>query len=99
MQVSKNFNLIGQVQLYMKFWPIGHPETGYYMTFNMEFSKPITRDALFCMLKAAGQYCERESGTEMMGEYISESQYAKECTAHDKAFAHKTYSWDDTSEL
>ena len=51
------------------------------------------------MLKAAGQYCERESGTEMMGEYISESQYAKECTAHDYAFAHKTYSWDDTSEF
>ena len=42
--INKKTDIIGYMQLFFKFWPIGSPEEAYYMEYKGDFSKPLNED-------------------------------------------------------
>lgn len=46
MKASENFKIQGYLQLFMAFWPKGHPDVKFYMAMNFDFTKPVTEDVL-----------------------------------------------------
>ena len=75
MKASEDFKIQGYLQLFMAFWPKGHPDVKFYMAMNFDFTKPVTEDVLKSFLEASGKLCEEQyPGIEFEGEYITEGQ-------------------------
>lgn len=61
MKASDNFKIQGYLQLFMAFWPKGHPDVKFYMAMNFDFTKPVTEDVLKTFLEASGKLCEEQN--------------------------------------
>ena len=61
MKASENFKIQGYLQLFMAFWPKGHPDVKFYMAMNFDFTKPVTEDVLKTFLEASGKLCEEQN--------------------------------------
>lgn len=42
--INNKTDIIGYMQLFFKFWPIGSPEEAYYMEYKCDFAKPLNED-------------------------------------------------------
>ena len=42
--INNKTDIIGYMQLFFKFWPIGSPDEAYYMEYKGDFSKPLNED-------------------------------------------------------
>ena len=61
MKASDNFKIQGYLQLFMAFWPKGHPDVKFYMAMNFDYTKPVTEDVLKTFLEASGKLCEDQN--------------------------------------
>lgn len=41
--INNKTDIIGYMQLFFKFWPIGSPEEAYYMEYKCDFTKPLIK--------------------------------------------------------
>lgn len=99
MRVSENFKIQGYLQLFMAFWPKGHPDVKFYMATNFDFTKPVTENVLKCFLEASGKICEEQNpGIEFEGEYITKNEY-ETGIADDSKFNRQGASFGDIKEL
>lgn len=99
MRVSENFKIQGYLQLFMAFWPKGHPDVKFYMATNFDFTKPVTENVLKCFLEASGKICEEQNpGIEFEGEYITKNEY-ETGSADDSKFNRHGASFGDIKEL
>lgn len=99
MKASENFKIQGYLQLFMAFWPNGHPDVKFYMAMNFDFTKPVTEDVLKSFLEASGRLCEEQyPGIEFEGEYITKSEYEAD-SADDSKFDRHVARFGDPKEL
>jgi hypothetical protein len=99
MKASDNFKIQGYLQLFMAFWPKGHPDVKFYMAMNFDFTKPVTEDVLKTFLEASGKLCEEQNpGIEFEGEYITKSEYETD-SADDSKFDRHVARFGDVKEL
>ena len=85
MKASDNFKIQGYLQLFMAFWPKGHPDVKFYMAMNFDFTKPVTEDVLKTFLEASGKLCEEQNpnltdmspGLEMLKNFLNQNSDIK----------------------
>ena len=53
--INNKTDIIGYMQLFFKFWPIGSPEEAYYMEYKGDFSKPLNEDFFKYILGSFGK--------------------------------------------
>ena len=75
MKIREPFRVAGTVNLFMKFYPEGHPEIGFFDSAEVNFCKPPTEESLFMLLARTGMQYEEYLHIHMEGEYISKEEY------------------------
>ena len=55
--INNKTDIIGYMQLFFKFWPIGSPEEAYYMEYKCDFAKPLNEDFFKYVLGSFGKIC------------------------------------------
>lgn len=103
MKIEENFEIIGYVYLYMKFWPVNAPNEEFYLTYRSDFGNPLTKDVLKTFLESCGKICEQQNkGVEFTGKYITKDEY-ETATAEDNKdgnnFVTDKFSFGDTNCL
>lgn len=99
MKVDESFKIHGYLQLFMAFWPKGHPDVKFYMAMNFDFTKPVTEDVLKRFLEASGKICEEQNpGIEFEGECITKNEY-ETGSADDSKFNRQVARFGDIKEL
>lgn len=58
--INNKTDIIGYMQLFFKFWPIGSPEEAYYMEYKCDFAKPLNEDFFKYVLGTFGKVCEEQ---------------------------------------
>lgn len=58
--INNKTDIIGYMQLFFKFWPIGSPEEAYYMEYKCDFTKPLNEDFFKYVLGTFGKVCEEQ---------------------------------------
>lgn len=58
--INNKTDIIGYMQLFFKFWPIGSPEEAYYMEYKCDFAKPLNEDFFKYVLGSFGKICEEQ---------------------------------------
>lgn len=59
--INNKTDIIGYMQLFFKFWPIGSPEEAYYMEYKCDFTKPLNEDFFKYVLGTFGKVCEEQT--------------------------------------
>lgn len=87
--INNKTDIIGYMQLFFKFWPIGSPEEAYYMEYKCDFAKPLNEDFFKYVLGTFGKVCEEQDEKKRIfeGKYIDYETYVSECLADDKDFS------------
>ena len=70
--INNKTDIIGYMQLFFKFWPIGSPEEAYYMEYKCDFTKPLNEDFFKYVLGTFGKVCEEQDEKKRIfeGKYI-----------------------------
>ena len=70
--INNKTDIIGYMQLFFKFWPIGSPDEAYYMEYKGDFSKPLNEDFFKYILGSFGKICEEQDEKKRIfeGKYI-----------------------------
>lgn len=86
--INNKTDIIGYMQLFFKFWPIGSPDEAYYMEYKGDFSKPLNEDFFKYVLGSFGKICEEQDEKKRIfeGKYIDYETYASECLADAENF-------------
>ena len=86
--INNKTDIIGYMQLFFKFWPIGSPEEAYYMEYKCDFTKPLNEDFFKYILGSFGKICEEQDEKKRIfeGKYIDYETYASECLADAENF-------------
>lgn len=87
--INNKTDIIGYMQLFFKFWPIGSPEEAYYMEYKCDFAKPLNEDFFKYVLGTFGKVCEEQDEKKRIfeGKYIDYETYVSECLSNDKDFS------------
>ena len=85
--------IIGYIQLYMRFEVKGGPRYG---KMESDFGKPITEEALQSILEVNVKTLERISGLKVENAcFVTKEEYEKETANSTEEIS---YSWDDTKK-
>ncbi len=86
--INNKTDIIGYMQLFFKFWPIGSPEEAYYMEYKCDFAKPLNEDFFKYVLGTFGKVCEEQDEKKRIfeGKYIDYETYVSECLADAENF-------------
>lgn len=71
--INNKTDIIGYMQLFFKFWPIGSPEEAYYMEYKGDFSKPLNEDFFKYILGSFGKICEEQDEKKRINVYLKEN--------------------------
>lgn len=59
--INNKTDIIGYMQLFFKFWPIGSPDEAYYMEYKGDFSKPLSNTFSVHLEKSARNRTKRSA--------------------------------------